>query len=81
MVLSSTVAARDNDFEELSKRRVRALQLWDAAKPIHNTLAARYLADIRGIDLDALPATSTTRCVSIRAVHLAQAPCILAWSH
>ena len=33
-----------------------ALKWWDAAKPITGTLAARYLADIRGIDLDALPA-------------------------
>ena len=36
--------------------KARALQLWDAAQPIAGTLAARYLADIRRVDLDALPA-------------------------
>src|SRR5262249_35827719 len=34
---------------------VRALELWNAAQPITGTLAARYLADIRGIDLAVLP--------------------------
>lgn len=56
-VVPQSAACSDDDFEGTEKRRVRALQLWDAAKPIHNTLAARYLADTRGIDLDALPAT------------------------
>ena len=45
-------AHADDDAE----RTARALKLWDAAKPIAGTLAARYLAEIRGIDLDALPA-------------------------
>ena len=43
---------RNND----SNRTARALELWDAAKPIAGTLAARYLANVRRIDLDALPA-------------------------
>jgi DNA polymerase len=33
-----------------------ALRLWDGAQPMVDTLAARYLADTRGIDLAALPA-------------------------
>ena len=33
------------------------LRLWKAAKPIAGTLAARYLADARRIDLAALPAS------------------------
>jgi len=33
-----------------------ALKLWDAGDPITNTLAARYLADARKLDLTALPA-------------------------
>src|SRR5262249_49165997 len=37
-------------------KRAFALQLWEQAQPIAGTLAARYLADIRKIDLAALPA-------------------------
>ena len=33
-----------------------ALQLWKQTWPIANTQAIRYLADVRGIDIDALPA-------------------------
>ena len=44
------------DAEDDARRTARALKWWDAAKPITGTLAARYLAEIRGIDLDALPA-------------------------
>jgi DNA polymerase len=33
-----------------------ALKLWNAARPITGTLAAKYLGDTRGIDLAALPA-------------------------
>src|SRR5262249_28005539 len=33
--------------------KARALRLWDAATPIAGTLAARYLADIRRVDLAA----------------------------
>ena len=43
------------DAEDDARRTAYALTWWDAAKPIPGTLAARYLAEIRGIDLDALP--------------------------
>jgi DNA polymerase I-like protein with 3'-5' exonuclease and polymerase domains len=46
--------AQDDDE---NKRLTSALQLWEAAKPIAGTLAERYLADTRRIDLTALPAT------------------------
>ena len=48
--------SQTRDAEEDARRTASALKWWDAAKPIAGTLAARYLADIRGIDLDALPA-------------------------
>jgi hypothetical protein len=38
-------------------KRARALELWGAAKPIADTLAAGYLSEHRRIDLTALPAT------------------------
>jgi len=38
-------------------KRAFALQLWEQAQPIAGTLAARYLSDIRKIDLAALPAS------------------------
>ena len=37
----------------------RALELWDEANPIAGTLAIRYLADVRRIDTDQLPAGDT----------------------
>jgi Toprim domain/CHC2 zinc finger len=43
--------------DDENKRRASALQLWEAAKPITGTLAERYLADTRRINLTALPAT------------------------
>lgn len=43
------------EIEQAEKDRAYVLRWWDAAKPIKDTLAARYLADTRGIDLDALP--------------------------
>jgi hypothetical protein len=43
---------RDNDARTLKL----ALALWQAAKPIAGTPAARYLLDVRGIDVDTLPA-------------------------
>jgi DNA polymerase len=46
--------ARQDDKEE---SRDYALRLWKQASPIADTLAARYLSDIRGVDLAALPAT------------------------
>jgi hypothetical protein len=42
---------QDNDARTLKL----ALALWQAAKPITGTLAARYLVDIRGIDVEKLP--------------------------
>jgi hypothetical protein len=36
--------------------RAFAMRLWDEARPITGTLAARYLSKTRGIDLAALPA-------------------------
>src|SRR5262249_948324 len=38
----------------------RGLELWDEAKPIADTLAARYLTDTRKLDLNALPADIDT---------------------
>jgi hypothetical protein len=43
------------DIEQVEKSRRYALRWWDAAKSIKGTLAATYLAETRGIDLDALP--------------------------
>jgi hypothetical protein len=48
-------ACRDSEQEE--RDRAYALRWWDGAKPIKGTLAARYLAETRGIDLDLLPAS------------------------
>src|SRR5262245_27752553 len=45
------LAPRDSEFN-----RTRALKLWETARPIAGTLAARYLAETRGIDLAQLPA-------------------------
>ena len=38
-----------------AERTARALRWWNGAQPIAGTLAARYLAEVRGIDLDVLP--------------------------
>ena len=38
-----------------AKRTKRALKWWNGAQPIAGTLATRYLAEVRGIDLDVLP--------------------------
>jgi DNA polymerase I len=48
----TTSSRRDNDEQTLKL----AAALWQAAKPISGTPAERYLADIRGIDIAALPA-------------------------
>jgi DNA polymerase len=40
--------------------RAFALRLWGEAQPIASTLAARYLSETRGIDLNALPADIDT---------------------
>ena len=38
-----------------AERTARALRWWNGAQPIAGTLAARYLAEVRGIDLKVLP--------------------------
>jgi DNA polymerase I-like protein with 3'-5' exonuclease and polymerase domains len=38
-----------------AERTARALQWWNGAQPIAGTLAARYLSEVRGINLDVLP--------------------------
>jgi hypothetical protein len=47
------IQASDNSGADLTF----ALRLWEEAKPITNTLAARYLSEVRKIDLAALPAS------------------------
>jgi DNA polymerase I-like protein with 3'-5' exonuclease and polymerase domains len=47
----------DNDARTLKL----ALALWQAAKPIADTLAVRYLAEVRGIDVGMLPANAPLR--------------------
>ena len=54
-------------------KRASALRLWEEARPIAGTLAARYLADIRGIDSPRCPPASTTCCAFIRAARSARA--------
>ena len=46
---------RDRRAQDDAERTARALQWWNGAQPIAGTLAARYLAEVRGIDLDVLP--------------------------
>jgi CHC2-type zinc finger protein/Toprim domain-containing protein len=46
---------RAAQYNKAEANRSRALRLWGEAAPIANTLAARYLAEIRRIDLAALP--------------------------
>jgi DNA polymerase I-like protein with 3'-5' exonuclease and polymerase domains len=53
-----TVSPRqDNDARTLKL----ALALWQAAKPIANTPAVRYLAEVRGINVEMLPAGAPLR--------------------
>jgi hypothetical protein len=57
-----------------------ARHLWERAQPIANTLAIRYLADVRGIDVDALPTDDAAlrfhpRCPFGPGVQL---PCLVA---
>jgi DNA polymerase len=46
-----------NGTQDKEKNRARALRLWGQTVPILGTLAARYLSEVRRIDLDALPTT------------------------
>jgi DNA polymerase I-like protein with 3'-5' exonuclease and polymerase domains len=57
-----------------------ALQLWKQTWPIANTSAIRYLADVRGIDTDALPADNATLRFHPRCPFGpgAWAPCLIA---
>ena len=48
------VVSRSREQDD-AKRTARALKLWDRARPIAGTLAARYLTEVRGIDLSVLP--------------------------
>jgi DNA polymerase I-like protein with 3'-5' exonuclease and polymerase domains len=50
-------ARRDNDERTLKL----ASALWQAAKPIADTPAIRYLAEVRGIDVEILPADAPLR--------------------
>jgi CHC2 zinc finger/DNA polymerase family A/Toprim domain len=57
-----------------------ALRLWEQARPISGTPAIRYLADVRGIDVDALPTDNAAlrfhpRCPFGPGVRL---PCLIA---
>jgi DNA polymerase I-like protein with 3'-5' exonuclease and polymerase domains len=69
------------ELEQAASNRAYALRWWDAAEPIRGTLAARYLADTRGIDLGALPSKVDDilrfhpRCVFSPGKRL---PCLLA---
>ena len=62
------------------QKRALALQLWAEAKPIAGTLAVRYLAEVRGIDADALPTDNAAlrfhpNCPFGRGLYV---PCLLA---
>jgi CHC2 zinc finger/Toprim domain len=71
------VAPRQDDEDD---SRDYALQLWGQGGPITGTTAARYLSDVRGIDLTALPANIDDvlrfhpRCPFAGAYH----PCLVA---
>ncbi|PWT77742.1 MAG: hypothetical protein C5B58_16335 [Acidobacteria bacterium] len=66
--------------DENATRLAFALQLWEQAQPITGTLAARYLSEVRKIDLAVLPDTINealrfhSRCPFGSAYH----PCLLA---
>jgi hypothetical protein len=54
--LAKLAADAQNEDETDVRKFKLAIELWDAAVPIADTLAARYLADVRKLDLAALPA-------------------------
>jgi hypothetical protein len=72
---------RKNPDDETRHRHAFALQLWEQARSITSTLAARYLTETRGIDLAELPANLDEvlrfhpRCVFGSGVYH---PCLLA---
>jgi len=47
--------SKPQETEDDAARTVYALRWWNGAQPIAGTLGARYLTDVRGIDLDVLP--------------------------
>ena len=70
-VVARSHARREDD----AARTAHALKWWNGAQPIAGTLAARYLAEVRGIDLDVLPDDISERaCASTRIACLAPAP-------
>jgi DNA polymerase len=52
----TTIDRAPKPKHDKAESRAYALELWDGARPISGTLAARYLADTRGINLAELPA-------------------------
>jgi CHC2-type zinc finger protein/Toprim domain-containing protein len=68
------------ELDQAETRRSYALKLWEAATPIAGTLAARYLAETRGIDLAQLPADihSVLRFHPRCPIAGAYQPCLLA---
>jgi hypothetical protein len=78
---TATDGPSPEDVEQAEKDRAYFLRWWDAAKPIKGTLAARYLSETRGIDLDPLPNNVDDvlrfhpRCVFGPSV---QYPCLIA---
>jgi DNA polymerase family A/CHC2 zinc finger/Toprim domain len=74
----ATIKPRDADDDK--RTLTSALQIWDAAQPITGTLAVRYLAEVRKIDVDALPTDDAAlrfhpRCTFGSGT---SAPCLLA---
>jgi DNA polymerase I-like protein with 3'-5' exonuclease and polymerase domains len=75
-VLAKLAAAPQDDTRTLE----RGLELWDAGKPIADTLATRYLVETRHIDLTVLPGNTNNtlrfhpRCPFGSTRH----PCLLA---
>jgi hypothetical protein len=49
------IAPRQPSVSDEATKRALAARLWEEARPIAGTLAARYLADTRGVDIGALP--------------------------
>jgi hypothetical protein len=54
----TTAAAAAKEEDEAARTLAVARQLWETARPIAGTPASKYLADIRAIDVDALPDTA-----------------------
>jgi DNA polymerase len=51
------VTPREPIISEVVLKRASALRIWNEAGPIADTLAIRYLTEVRGIDCAALPAS------------------------